>query len=146
MNGCEPPCGCWDLNSRPSEEQLGALTHWAISPALYFVYESPKSTSFSTFTANLWIFAFLVSVGLFFNLHYPNLHFPNEVVTGSLSSHLQVVYLWCSVFSNMLPMTKQFVFLMPSWKGFTCVLDLSLLSGNRLACSLPVYGLSVHLF
>jgi hypothetical protein len=33
MDGCEPPCGCWDLNSWPSEEQSGALTHWAISPA-----------------------------------------------------------------------------------------------------------------
>jgi hypothetical protein len=21
MDGCEPPCGCWDLNSGPSEEQ-----------------------------------------------------------------------------------------------------------------------------
>jgi hypothetical protein len=30
---CEPPCGCWDLNCRPSEEKSGALTHWAISPA-----------------------------------------------------------------------------------------------------------------
>jgi hypothetical protein len=20
MDGCEPPCGCWDLNSGPSEE------------------------------------------------------------------------------------------------------------------------------
>jgi hypothetical protein len=26
-DGCEPPCGCWDLNSGPLEEQLGALTH-----------------------------------------------------------------------------------------------------------------------
>jgi hypothetical protein len=26
-DGCEPPCGCCDSNSRPSEEQLGALTH-----------------------------------------------------------------------------------------------------------------------
>jgi hypothetical protein len=25
--GCEPPCGCWDLNFGPSEEQSGALTH-----------------------------------------------------------------------------------------------------------------------
>ena len=25
-DGCEPPSGCWDLNSGPSEEQLGALT------------------------------------------------------------------------------------------------------------------------
>jgi hypothetical protein len=21
LNGCEPPCGCWELNSRPLEEQ-----------------------------------------------------------------------------------------------------------------------------
>jgi hypothetical protein len=26
-DGCEPPCGCWDLNFGPSEEQSGALTH-----------------------------------------------------------------------------------------------------------------------
>jgi hypothetical protein len=26
MEGCEPPCGCWDLNSGPSEEQLVLLT------------------------------------------------------------------------------------------------------------------------
>jgi hypothetical protein len=33
VDGCEPPCGCWDLNSGPLEEQSGVLTHWAISPA-----------------------------------------------------------------------------------------------------------------
>jgi hypothetical protein len=26
MDGCEPPCGCWNLNSGPSEEQLALLT------------------------------------------------------------------------------------------------------------------------
>jgi hypothetical protein len=26
MDGCEPPCGFWDLNSGPSEEQLMFLT------------------------------------------------------------------------------------------------------------------------
>ena len=26
MDGCEPPCGCWDLNSGPSEEQSVLLT------------------------------------------------------------------------------------------------------------------------
>jgi hypothetical protein len=26
-DGCKPPCGCWDLNFGPSEEQSGALTH-----------------------------------------------------------------------------------------------------------------------
>jgi hypothetical protein len=25
-DGCEPPCGCWNLNSRPSEEPLVLLT------------------------------------------------------------------------------------------------------------------------
>jgi hypothetical protein len=25
-DGCEPPCGCWDLNSGPSEEQPMLLT------------------------------------------------------------------------------------------------------------------------
>jgi hypothetical protein len=27
MDGCEPPCGCWDLNSGPSEEQSVLLTN-----------------------------------------------------------------------------------------------------------------------
>ena len=26
MDGCEPPCGCWDLNSEPLEEQSVLLT------------------------------------------------------------------------------------------------------------------------
>jgi hypothetical protein len=26
MDGCEPPCGCWELNSGPSEEQSVFLT------------------------------------------------------------------------------------------------------------------------
>ena len=25
-DGCEPPCGCWQLNSGPLEEQLVLLT------------------------------------------------------------------------------------------------------------------------
>jgi hypothetical protein len=38
MDGCEPPCGCWDLNSGPSEEQSGALICWAISPAPIYLF------------------------------------------------------------------------------------------------------------
>ena len=26
IDGCEPPCGCWNLNSGPSEEQSVLLT------------------------------------------------------------------------------------------------------------------------
>jgi hypothetical protein len=31
-DGCEPPCGCWDLNSGPARA-VGALNRWAISAA-----------------------------------------------------------------------------------------------------------------
>jgi hypothetical protein len=30
-NGCEPPCGCWELNSGPLEEQSVILT---VDPSL----------------------------------------------------------------------------------------------------------------
>jgi hypothetical protein len=32
-DGCEPPCGCWELNSGPSGRVDSALNLWAISPA-----------------------------------------------------------------------------------------------------------------
>jgi hypothetical protein len=32
-DGCEPLCGCWELNPGPLEEQYSALNGWAISPA-----------------------------------------------------------------------------------------------------------------
>jgi hypothetical protein len=50
-DGCEPPCGCWDLNSGPSKEQLALLTTgpsrqplnedfffscWKVSPRMKF--------------------------------------------------------------------------------------------------------------
>ena len=34
-DGCEPPCGCWDLKSGPSEEQSMLLT---AEPSLYFLF------------------------------------------------------------------------------------------------------------
>jgi len=30
-DGCEPPCGCWELNSGPLEEQPVLLTSEALS-------------------------------------------------------------------------------------------------------------------
>ena len=36
-DGCEPPCGCWDLNSGPSEEQSVLLTaEPSLQPGLSF--------------------------------------------------------------------------------------------------------------
>jgi hypothetical protein len=38
-DGCEPPCGCWDLNSGPSEEQVVLLTtEPSHQPCLFFVF------------------------------------------------------------------------------------------------------------
>jgi hypothetical protein len=36
MDGCEPPCGCWDLNSGPLEEQSVLLpTEPSLQPREY---------------------------------------------------------------------------------------------------------------
>jgi hypothetical protein len=38
-DGCEPPCGCWELNSGPLEEQaVSALNLWAISPVPFWIF------------------------------------------------------------------------------------------------------------
>jgi len=36
VDDCEPPCGCWKLNSGPLEEQTALLNCWAISLAPAF--------------------------------------------------------------------------------------------------------------
>ena len=37
-DGCEPPRGCWQLNSGPLEEQAMLLTSEPSSPALYLFF------------------------------------------------------------------------------------------------------------
>jgi hypothetical protein len=74
MDGCEPPCGCWDLNSEPLEEQSGALTHWAISPApvyffkviiqrdhscLFLIYACYQDQSINQSSKQAWNYIFL---------------------------------------------------------------------------------------
>ena len=53
--GCEPPCGCWDLNFGPSEEQSGALTHWAISPAPPPTCLLNVNTFLSSFSVSVYV-------------------------------------------------------------------------------------------
>ena len=38
MSGCEPPCGCWDLNSGPLEEQSVLLTAEPSHQPLRFIF------------------------------------------------------------------------------------------------------------
>jgi hypothetical protein len=39
MDGCEPPCGCWDLNSGPSKEQSVLLSpEPSLQPKIYLFY------------------------------------------------------------------------------------------------------------
>jgi hypothetical protein len=58
--GCEPPCGCWDLNFGPLEEQLGALTPWAISPAPASIF-TEVFVNISQFLS--WAFLHHLSIG-----------------------------------------------------------------------------------
>jgi hypothetical protein len=39
-DGCEPSCGCWELNSGSLDEQTSALNYWAISPALRGIFNA----------------------------------------------------------------------------------------------------------
>jgi hypothetical protein len=46
INGCEPLCGCWELNSRPLEEQAVLLTDDPSLPnntIVFFVLDKIKS-------------------------------------------------------------------------------------------------------
>ena len=38
-DGCEPPCGCWELNSGPLEEQAMLLTtEPSLQPPILFIF------------------------------------------------------------------------------------------------------------
>jgi hypothetical protein len=39
-DGCEPPCGCWDLNSGPLEEQSVLLTAETSLQPLHIIFNS----------------------------------------------------------------------------------------------------------
>ena len=39
-DGCEPPCGCWDLNSGPLEEQSALLTTEPAHQAQYLLLDA----------------------------------------------------------------------------------------------------------
>jgi hypothetical protein len=46
-DGCEPPCGYWELNSGPLEEEAAsALNLWAISLALYSAIKNREFMKF----------------------------------------------------------------------------------------------------
>jgi hypothetical protein len=41
-DGCEPPCGCWELNSGPLKEQAMLLIAEPSSPAPHFIFKYRK--------------------------------------------------------------------------------------------------------
>jgi hypothetical protein len=55
-DGCEPPCGCWDLNSGPLEEQSVLLTTEPSlqSHKLFFNYKVVIKQVFVVFTVELY--------------------------------------------------------------------------------------------
>jgi hypothetical protein len=41
--GCEPPCGCWELDLGPLQEQFGLLTaELPLKPSIYYLYNQEK--------------------------------------------------------------------------------------------------------
>ena len=54
-DGCDPPCGCWDLNSGPSEEQSVLLT---AEPSLQpnFFSNFIKTKCFLNYSVQLHLF------------------------------------------------------------------------------------------
>ena len=86
-DGCEPPCGCWELNSGLLEEQ-SVLNPWAISPAEHFlthnllsvwsdlclIIDSLKWTNFPVLPSillYLWFSFFFFFASCLFFLHFP---------------------------------------------------------------------------
>jgi hypothetical protein len=59
MDGCEPPCGCWELNSGRLEEQSVLLpAEPSISPALtpfvyFLLYDTERCLGSSFFSYNI---------------------------------------------------------------------------------------------
>ena len=41
-DGCEPPCGCWELNSGPLEEQAMILTSEPSLQPLYIYFSQER--------------------------------------------------------------------------------------------------------
>ena len=74
-DGCEPPCGCWELNSGPLEEQSVLLTS---EPSL----QPPLELFFETFLIDCCV-SFLFVYYLFLFL-YPNQSFPSLFFSPSL--------------------------------------------------------------
>jgi hypothetical protein len=49
MDGCEPPCGCWDLNSGPLEEQSVLLPTEPAIPYPWEMYDNTPSLMYAVF-------------------------------------------------------------------------------------------------
>jgi hypothetical protein len=54
MDGCEPPCGCWDLNSGPLEEQSVLLSAELSLQPLYGVFKDWDCDDLFMFAPGSW--------------------------------------------------------------------------------------------
>jgi hypothetical protein len=54
-DGCEPPCGCWDLNSGPLEEQSALLTSGP-APQCTFTLEGDVGKEVNAQAPSVWMF------------------------------------------------------------------------------------------
>ena len=70
IDGCEPPCGCWELNSGPLENQLVFLTaEISLQPFLLFFLNRKPNSSFNWFFVFVTVFVSIPLVS-FLSLFY----------------------------------------------------------------------------
>jgi hypothetical protein len=67
IDGCEPPCACWELNSEPLEEQLVLLT---VEPSLQAPLLPPLGGIEISSPGPLFLLIFLLCVGYMMGILY----------------------------------------------------------------------------
>ena len=66
-NGCEPPCGCWELNSGPLEEQTVLLTSepsHQLGPALCNIAEA------ILYLVSIFVYKMKINCSIIFTIFY----------------------------------------------------------------------------
>ena len=94
-NGCEPPCGCWELNSGPLEEQSVLLTSEPSPQHLAYTF-NPHSTlyPFSFYSGTMRGFLLSASFGFFLFFLFSSEKAPRSLLyRKKLFSHFPIFLL-----------------------------------------------------
>jgi hypothetical protein len=141
--GCEPPCGCWDLNSGPSEEQSVLLpAEPSHQPPNWFFFKDYNIITFPPFLStlqnlpytfpysplNLWLLHSLTVIVCIYAYEYTYIFLSRPCLDYNVTcmyvfrdDHLALKTDWCA-----LPCARGTAFPAPSFPLFLTVLFLRL--------------------